>query len=180
MLLKNDNGTLPLNQKAIKRVLVMGPNADVAHGHGGGSSQVKSLFEITPLEGLRKKLGDEVEITYLKAAPPKTDGLRPISPDFVITKASGTGTPAWKNLVYPDANQKKNSEFKWATTSKLSFDDGAVHHERLIAEIQPIKSGKHTFQVQADGEFDLAVGNKSIMKKDAATFRSDRNGRHGA
>ena len=170
VLLKNDNETLPLNQEAIKRVLVMGPNADVAHGHGGGSSQVKSLFEITPLEGLRKKLGDEVEITYLKAAPPKAEGLRPISPDFVITKASGAGTPAWKNLVYPDGNQKKNSEFKWATTSKLSFDDGAVHHERLIAEIQPIKSGKHTFQVQADGEFDLAVGNKSIMKKDAATF----------
>ena len=169
VLLKNKNGMLPLDQKNTKRILVLGPNADLAHGYGGGSSMVKSLFEITPLEGLRKKLGSQVEITYLKAAPPKADGLHPISPDYVVTKDSGSGTPAWKNLIYPDASQQKNSDFKWATTSTLTFDDGEIHHERLTAEIQPVKSGKHTFQIQADGGYDLAVDGKSILKVESTS-----------
>lgn len=168
VLLKNATGTLPLNQQSIKRVLVMGPNADMQHGHGGGSSQVKSLFEITPLEGLRKKLGDSVEITHLKAAPPSSAGLRPISPDFVITKDNGAGTPAWKHLTYPDAEQKKNTKFQWATTSKLSFSDGAMHHERLLADVEPVETGVHTFQVEADGDFKLAVNGKQILQKKAA------------
>lgn len=168
VLLKNSENHLPLNQNDLKRVLVLGPNADVPHGHGGGSSQVKSKFEITPLAGLRKKIGDSVEVVFMKAKPPESEGLQPISPDFVITKESGTGTPAWKNLIYPDASQTKNSGFRWATTSVLRFDDDEVHHERLIAELQPIKSGTHEFMIEATGDFDLAVDGQTILKKSDA------------
>lgn len=164
VLLKNESRTLPLRQSEIKRVLVMGPNADVAHGHGGGSSQVKAPFEITPLQGLLRKLGEEVEITHYKAAPPASEGLRPISPNFVITKDSGAGTPAWKRLTYTKPTDKKQSNFQWTTTSTLTFDDDAVHHERLIAEVQPIQSGMHTFQVEADGDFDLSLNDRIILK----------------
>lgn len=64
VLLKND-GILPLDAKKIKRLLVTGPNANVEHGHGGRSAKVKSLYEITPLEGLQKKVGDKIEIITL-------------------------------------------------------------------------------------------------------------------
>ncbi len=164
VLLKNSEAVLPLEQANLKHVLVMGPNADVPHGHGGGSSQVKSLFEVTPLQGLRCKLGDDVKITYFKAAAPASDGLRPISPDFVITKDSGAGTPAWKRLTYANADDKEQSNFQWATTSKVVFDDNELHHERLIADVQPIKSGTHVFQIAADGDFDLSINNQTILK----------------
>ena len=45
--------------KKIKNILVLGPNADKKHGTGGGSSEVKSLYEITPLEGLKAEFGEE-------------------------------------------------------------------------------------------------------------------------
>ncbi len=170
VLLKNDKLRLPLQRDNIKSVLVMGPNADMQHGHGGGSSQVKAPFETTPLEGLRRKLGDGVKISYMKAAPPESEGLRPISPDFVITKNSGAGTPAWKQLTYPDAKQTKNSAFKWSTDSRLQFDDDEIHYERLIAEVEPIRSGKHTFQVQASGAIDLHLNNQSILNAPSATL----------
>jgi beta-glucosidase len=63
--LKNEGGVLPLQKDTLRKVLVMGPNADIAHSRGGGSSQVKAEYEVTPLQGLRTALGMSVEIQYL-------------------------------------------------------------------------------------------------------------------
>lgn len=68
VLLKNEGAVLPLRKDSLRKILVLGPNADLAHGHGGGSSQVKSDYEITPLQGLRAALGNAVEIQYLADA----------------------------------------------------------------------------------------------------------------
>ncbi|MBW6498174.1 MAG: glycoside hydrolase family 3 protein, partial [Bacteroidales bacterium] len=51
VLLKND-GLLPLNKKEIKTIAVIGHNATRHFAERGGSSQVRSLYEITPLEGI--------------------------------------------------------------------------------------------------------------------------------
>jgi beta-glucosidase len=63
VLLKND-GLLPLQREAIKTLAVIGANADRKHAGGGGSSQVKAFYEITALEGIRKLLGDDVEVVH--------------------------------------------------------------------------------------------------------------------
>ena len=63
VLLEND-GLLPLARDGIRKLAVVGANADRKHAGGGGSSQVKAFYEITALEGLRDLLGDEVEVTY--------------------------------------------------------------------------------------------------------------------
>ena len=53
VLLKNENGTLPLDAAAMKRLLVVGENAVKMMTVGGGSSSLKVRHECTPLEGLR-------------------------------------------------------------------------------------------------------------------------------
>ena len=53
VLLKNENGTLPLDAAATKRLLVVGENAVKMMTVGGGSSSLKVRHEVTPLEGLR-------------------------------------------------------------------------------------------------------------------------------
>jgi beta-glucosidase len=63
VLLKNDE-VLPLKKEAIKKLAVVGANATRKHAGGGGSSQVKAYYEITPLEGLQNLLGEEVDIEY--------------------------------------------------------------------------------------------------------------------
>ena len=45
-----------------------------------------------------------------------------------------------------------------------------MHHERLIAEVQPIKTGKHTFQVEAAGDFDLSLDGRTILKATQSTL----------
>ena len=63
VLLKNEGGVLPL--RGVRRLLVVGDNATLAHHAGGFSSGVRARYEITPLAGRRTNLGPEVEITYL-------------------------------------------------------------------------------------------------------------------
>lgn len=66
ILLKNEENVLPLKEKAIKKIAVIGENADVRHSLGGGSAEIKALYEITPLLGLKMKLGGNTEIKYSK------------------------------------------------------------------------------------------------------------------
>ena len=63
VLLKND-GLLPFDKKEIKTLAVIGNNASRVFAESGGSSQVKPLYEITPLEGIKNLLGNEVEVIY--------------------------------------------------------------------------------------------------------------------
>jgi beta-glucosidase len=62
VLLKNAGDVLPL--KDVKRVAVIGPNAAEARIGGGGSSYLEPPYRVSPLEGLRLRLGDGVEIAY--------------------------------------------------------------------------------------------------------------------
>jgi len=64
VLLKNDDHILPLNASSIKSIAVIGYNASRKQSMGGGSSQVKAFYEITPLDGLKKLVGDKINITY--------------------------------------------------------------------------------------------------------------------
>jgi beta-glucosidase len=63
VLLKNDN-ILPLSKEAVKSIAVIGANADRKHAGAGGSSQVNAKYEVTPLAGLKKLVGDKISITH--------------------------------------------------------------------------------------------------------------------
>ena len=64
VLLKNDGGLLPLSEKHVKKLLVIGENASRLHANGGGSAEIKALYEISPLMGLKKMLGGNCDVAY--------------------------------------------------------------------------------------------------------------------
>ncbi|MCH5224590.1 MAG: glycoside hydrolase family 3 C-terminal domain-containing protein [Muribaculaceae bacterium] len=66
VLLKNENQTLPINPAKHKKVAVIGENAIKKMTVGGGSSSLKARHEITPLDGIKNRLGEEVEIVYAR------------------------------------------------------------------------------------------------------------------
>lgn len=71
VLLKND-GTLPLKLQNKPRIAVIGANATQIMGSGGLGAGVKTLYEITPLEGLKNRIGDKAEIVFAKGYEPVT------------------------------------------------------------------------------------------------------------
>lgn len=64
VLLKNENHTLPLDAKKVKKLAVIGANAAKVHSDGGGSAEIKALYEICPLAGLKMYLGGNTEVVY--------------------------------------------------------------------------------------------------------------------
>lgn len=66
VLLKNEDKALPLEKKKLKKLLVIGQNADRIHSNGGGSAEIKALYEISPLLGLKTQLGGNCQVKFVK------------------------------------------------------------------------------------------------------------------
>ena len=64
VLLKNEEHILPLSKSQVKTIAVIGENASRENAFGGGSSQVKAKYEITPLQGLKNLVGSNVQLNY--------------------------------------------------------------------------------------------------------------------
>ena len=64
VLLKNENNILPLNKSSVKSIAVIGYNAERKQSMGGGSSQVRAFYEITPLAGIRELAGRNIQVSY--------------------------------------------------------------------------------------------------------------------
>jgi beta-glucosidase len=64
VLLKNEKNRLPLKKEELKSVLLVGENADCLHSAGGGSAEIKALYEISPFMGLKTHLGGNVKVGY--------------------------------------------------------------------------------------------------------------------
>ena len=66
VLLQNRRGLLPIDLSKTKKIAVVGENAIKMMTVGGGSSSLKAKYEIVPLDGLRRRAGDAVEIVYAR------------------------------------------------------------------------------------------------------------------
>jgi beta-glucosidase len=73
VLLKNEGGTLPL-RRDLQKVLVTGPLADDAHGWWSRYGAQRLDF-VTPLAGLRAKLGAGVDVRYVKGVDMKDENF---------------------------------------------------------------------------------------------------------
>ena len=75
VLLKNEEKQLPITWDRVamepgklalkkKRIAVIGRNAEFQHAGGGGSAEIKALYEISPLMGIKTYLGGNTEVVY--------------------------------------------------------------------------------------------------------------------
>lgn len=64
VLLKNQGNLLPLDPAKVKKIAVIGENAIKMMTVGGGSSSLKARYEVTPLEGLKRRFGKDFDIVY--------------------------------------------------------------------------------------------------------------------
>lgn len=92
-LLKNDGGVLPLDLARIRSVAVIGPNAAEARLGGGGSAYVEPPYRVSPLEGLRARFGDQVEIRYAQGCDNSVEP-RTLAAEFLVP-AMGAGNGLW-------------------------------------------------------------------------------------
>jgi beta-glucosidase len=160
-LLKNNRGVLPLDRSSLKKVLMIGPNVHREHAMGGGSSQVKALYEITPYQGIAEKLGEGVKITTMNA---RGSSLQPIAGVYLATK-HWTGTPTWEVDHYADPKGEKRLSQSVITDSEYRVSD-PEHPEHLVFKsiIQPAENGAHEIKAEAAGDFRLLVDGREVLE----------------
>lgn len=168
VLLKN-SGLLPLDKKSLRKVLVMGPNANKKHGAGGGSSEVKSEYEVTPLQGLREALGQDTEITVLRAK--QEGGAVPLASEFVVSR-HWTGTPAWEVFYFDSAAKSTQTSSDWVWNAAYQAKvAGQTEHLKMRGMLKPIESGPHLLKLTANGSAKLLIDGAVTMEIRQSTQR---------
>ena len=120
VLLKNQNNLLPLDFSSIKSLAVIGDNATRKHSNGGLSSEIKAVYEVTPLEALRAKWGDKVDIRFAQ-------GYEKLS-TFVEGSNNGQSSGTFSSKTQEsDALLKEAVEV--ARTSDVALLVGGLNHD---------------------------------------------------
>lgn len=130
-LLKNDNALLPLDAGKIRNLLVVGDNADCCHHFGGHSSAVKALYEVTPLEGLKRLLeGSGIEIRTFRGYPAGTNAGKPIPSSLMEIVDAGAGTRGWICKIY-DNHHRTGEPVRCIPLESPEFDPAKDLPEEL-------------------------------------------------
>ena len=82
VLLKNED-VLPV-KAGVRKIAVIGQNAVLKTQSGGVGAGVKALYEVTPLEGITRRAGDGVQVSYApgyKSFPGRRRGPAPTEPN---------------------------------------------------------------------------------------------------
>ena len=84
ILLRNEGNILPLNDKRLSTIAVVGPWSTQAATGGGGSSFVNPIRKVTPLEGITARVGGRLEIVTDDGTDPSTAAQAAADADVAI------------------------------------------------------------------------------------------------
>lgn len=96
VLLKND-GVLPLSPEKLAQVAVIGPNTQTAQIMGGGSAQVNAHYRVSPFQGIRSQLAEQVELSYEQGS---TNHMFLPKMEAHVMRTSVDGQPGLKATYY--------------------------------------------------------------------------------
>lgn len=169
VLLKNENKTLPL-KKNIKKIAVLGPNADnrmaVLGNYNGFPSEI-----VTPLKAIESKLGKDVDVVYEQAVNFTNDTMRhysDLSKEFFDGGINGFYAEYFSNKELNGAPVLVRSEIDVVHNWK----EGEVLSEHLVAmnfsarwrtNFLPKSSGPVTFEIRADDGYRFFVNGEKVI-----------------
>jgi beta-glucosidase len=171
VLLKNENGVLPLDAKAIRSIAAIGPNAAEARIEGGGSSEVQPFYKVSPLEGLRKKCGNGIKIDY---EPGCTNNIftLPLNPAYLTPEKDSKN--AGLTGEYFDNNEMsgrpvstsidKDFKLRWfRNTSPVTGIKADILSLRWSGYLRAGDSGVYTFGLISGGRASIYVNNTPVV-----------------
>ena len=168
VLLKNNN-TLPL-KKTIRKIAVLGPNADnpiaVLGNYNGQPSRI-----VTILQGIKDKLGPNVEVVYEKAVNFTNDTLLVYSDDqssYSIDGKTGFKADYFSNVNLEGSPFQTGYETKldhlWQEGQLLFGDKRAEKFSaRYTSYFKAPTTGKISFEVEADDGYRFLVNDKEAL-----------------
>ena len=171
VLLRNEDGALPLDPAAIRTVAVLGPNAVHPVIQGGGSAAVIPGALSTPADALREALAGQAEVTV--AAGCQTWEMVPEPPPRTL-RDPVSGDPGVRVEYRDSGGALLGSEHRHSTVFAWWGDDGLPPGigwgesgtVTVAATFRAEVAGPHTVGAAGVGRLVLAVDGQLIADKE--------------
>jgi beta-glucosidase len=151
VLLRND-GVLPLDPSALRKVAVIGPNAPVTRIGAGGSPEVRNHPAQSPLDALRERLGSDIEVVYELGCDIDREIPRlavPMTCD-VFRGDTFEGKPV-------GSDSSDSGGFFWQRGQAPGVEDGQPLSARVAGSFVAEATGPHEFSLLSWGRGRLSV-----------------------
>lgn len=169
VLLRNEQNTLPLSKK-IKKIAVVGPNADNSIAVLGNYNGVPSKV-VTLLQGIKDKLGPDVQVVYEKAINFTNDTLlvySDLSEQFKWEGQQGFKAEYYNNRDLSgtpvSVKMEKTLDHFWQegelVTDGIRANNFSVRYSTTFTAT---KDGEVNLEVEADDGYRFIVNEKEVI-----------------
>lgn len=167
VMLRNENQALPLDAR-VRRLAVVGPNADRAVIQGGGSARVSPHYAVSPLDGIRTRATQAgVEVVFERGPTafrglPALEGPHlvqskdalPIEIDFFATPEPGSEPHGRESM--------REAEVFWLQTP-AGLAPKQPWSARLRARLVVPETGAHRFSLVTGGQARLRIDGTTVI-----------------
>ena len=178
VLLKNAEQLLPLDVKGLKRLAVVGPNADARRIQGGGSSAVRAGREVSLLQAIIDLVGAECEVLHAdggdhEPVPPaarathfsadEAGGVRGLTCHYFAERGFGGA---------PYRVQVERQIGKLVSTTSFAELGAGIGALRWTGWLWPKRDGRHELSLRGPGSVRLELAGKTLID-DSTPGRED-------
>jgi beta-glucosidase len=166
MVLIKNNGMLPLEASALRQVAIIGSNAATARTLGGGSATVFPPYVVSPLDGLRAALSDEVRIVHGLGV--RSSNRTEIAPKDLLQLPDGSG-PGIEVIFFDSEDrelgrqQRQAGSMMWWGPVQEGLTAGEIDHLRLATRLRVPESGRYAVGTSGLGDFRLVVDGEVVV-----------------
>ena len=170
VLLKNEKSTLPL-RKDLKKIVVMGPNADNESVQLGNYNGFPTTL-VTPLAGIRAKVGPGTEVVYMQGVDYASNTV--YEPLDINNQLSYNGQPGFRaeyfkgiNLEGPAVATRQEAGLdRYLANVKMEVAPGLPAENfsaRYQATFTPSTTEELALQISGDDGYRLFVDDKLVI-----------------
>jgi beta-glucosidase len=169
VLLRNEAQILPLDSSKLAALAVIGPNASIGVIEGGGSARVNPHYAVSPLEGIRARCGDAVDVRFERGCT--NHKTLPALDARHVELRSPDGGAGWL-VEYHDgldldgepvaSRNATSSEFFWLGPIADGIDPVAFS-ARMRTHLTPSESGRYSLSLSSVGLARLEVDGVLVL-----------------
>jgi beta-glucosidase len=169
VLLKNERAVLPLDVSKLRSVAVIGPNAAVARLGGGGSARVVPPYSVSPLEGIKQRVGDRVRVEHAPGVVALED-TTPVPAENLRTpdgKSNGLQGEYFTNVELAGAPAVRRVDpqvdFRWATGSPAPGFPSDRFSTRWTGSLVATRGGRYSLSLSSNDGGRLYLDDKLVV-----------------
>ncbi|EGW35415.1 uncharacterized protein SPAPADRAFT_58631 [Spathaspora passalidarum NRRL Y-27907] len=184
VLLKNEEGILPLSKTAKETIAVIGPNAKASQDSGGGSASLTATYKTTPYGGIEAKVkegGNTIDLQYALGA-----FLDKNVPDSVSVLENEKGekgliTARFYHEAPGTADRKPFEDLSLNTTRLFLSDfkspnlpiDQLLYYVDFTGYFTPDETSEYTFGCSVFGTAQIFVDGKLVVDNKTKQVKGD-------